>query len=58
MKEIVIELTSDNTVAVIANNCVSIVQQLFSDKHVVVINADDIDRILKYLPPKKLNSEG
>jgi len=38
---------NEETVAVIDNKCVSIVQQLFSDKAVVVIGIDDIKRILK-----------
>lgn len=48
-RKLVIHLISNNTVAVIENKCVSIVQQLFSDKHVVVINEADIDRIKKHL---------
>jgi len=48
-KQKVICLTSDNTVAVIENKCISIVQQLFSDKQVVVINEDDINKIKKHL---------
>jgi len=38
---------SDNTVAVVHNNAVSIVQQLFSDKMVVVTNFDELKRIIK-----------
>lgn len=38
---------NDNTVAIIENRAISIVQQLFSDKHVVVINIDDINTIQK-----------
>jgi len=38
---------SDNTVAVVENNAVSIVQQLFSDKMVVVTNFDELKQIIK-----------
>ena len=37
---------NDNTVVTIENRCICIVQQLFTDKSVVVINIDDINRIL------------
>ena len=37
----------ENSVAIIENNCVSIVQQLFSEKSVIVIGIDDIKQILK-----------
>jgi len=36
-----------NTVAVMENNTVSIVQQLFSNKAVVVTNFDELKRIIK-----------
>ena len=45
MKKI-IKLNED-CVAIIENKCVSIVQQLFSDKSVVVLSIDDIERIAK-----------
>ena len=38
---------SDNTVVVIENKAISIVQQLFSDKMVVVTNFDELKRIIK-----------
>ena len=37
----------ENCVAIIENKCVSLVQQLFSDKSVVVLSIDDIERIAK-----------
>jgi len=45
MKKI-IKLNED-CVAIIENKCVSIVQQLFTDKSVVVLSIDDIERIAK-----------
>ena len=44
---------SNNTVAVVENNAVSIVQQLFSDKMVVVTNFDELKRIIKEGKPTK-----
>ena len=38
---------NDDAVAIIENKCVSIVQQLFSDKSVVVLSIDDIERIVE-----------
>jgi len=38
---------NDNTAVVIENNCVCIVQQLFSEKEVVVTNFNELKRILE-----------
>jgi len=45
---------SDNTVAIVENNTVSIVQQLFSDKMVVVTNFEELKRIIKEGKPRKI----
>ena len=38
---------NENTVAIIENKAVSIVQQLFSDKMVVVTNFNELKQIIK-----------
>jgi hypothetical protein len=51
-KEIVIKIT-DNTVAVIENECVSIVQKLFTDSVAIVLSKDDIYKLSKILKTVK-----
>lgn len=46
-KSKIIRLDSDNTIAIIENKCVSLVQELFSNKQVVVLSTNDIQTIYK-----------
>ena len=45
MKEIVVRL-NDNTIALLKNDGVSIVQKLFTDNQVFIISIQDIKKIL------------
>lgn len=51
-KEIIVKIT-DNTVAVIENECVSLVQKLFADSVAIVLSKNDIFKLSKILKTVK-----